>query len=82
MRHKFSRLFAEPDAIALIILALILGIGPSIPSVDAHSPSLLPCDIPLPESFPLDLNWEPAPLPNWGLISLATDQDCSCHPYI
>ena len=87
LRQVFDRLFAEPDVIALIVLALILGIGPSIPSVDADVPSILPCDNPLPfsESLPqLDFDWEPAPHPDWELISVepALDRDCSCEPYI
>lgn len=82
-----DRLFAEPDAIALVVLALVLGIGPSIPPVDAEVLSILPCDNPLPfsETIPrFDRDWEPAPSPEWGLISVepAFDRGCTCEPYI
>ena len=49
------------------------------------SPSILPGDIsvPLMESLPqFELDWEPAPHPDWGLISLEEERECSCHPYI
>ncbi|MCP5111999.1 MAG: hypothetical protein GY953_14315 [bacterium] len=70
----------------MIALALLLGIGPALPSVDVLDdyPSILPCQSPLAEPLPFDLDWEPLSQPDWGLIDLDTtlDLDCSCDPYV
>ena len=66
IRYLVRVLAGEPDATAVVVLALLLGIVPH--PVSVTTPVTLTSDVPFEEAVPLDLTWEVEVQPDWGVI--------------
>jgi hypothetical protein len=69
LRYALQMLMAEPDATAIVILVLVLGIGASLVHVEAALPMAPRESLIIETTFP-DLDWEGLPRIEWGPVRL------------